>query len=88
MDAIEATDRRAFNDDLRDLLLSYLQAGVVFGWPGADGLTTADVLECYPAAMARGEVPDWQTLRRRHPDLTAVLEGFLTAKCSIESSPS
>lgn len=84
MVAIEVTDRKASKDDLRDLL----QAAVFFGWLGADGLTTADVLECYPAAIARGEVPDWQALRRRHPDLTAELESFLAAKCTIESSPS
>jgi len=71
--------------ELRALLLHYLQARVAFAWPGADGLTMDDILNCYPQAMAAGEVPDWQALRRRHPDLTAELQGFLAGKGWLES---
>jgi hypothetical protein len=70
---------------LRELLLDYLQSGNMFAWPGADGLLTDDVLGCYPAAVAADEVPGWQELRRRHPELMPMLEAFLASKGWLES---
>jgi hypothetical protein len=64
---------------LREVLLGYLQAAVA-AWPGADGLTIEDILDAYPQAVARGEVPDWQQLLCRHPELDAALNVWLAAK--------
>ena len=76
----KTADHKASVKRLRDILLDYLQAGTVVVWPGVDGFTIDDVLNCYPQAVAAGEVPDWQELRLRYPDLTAELQGFLEAR--------
>ena len=55
-------------DLLRQVLLDYLQASWVVAWPGADGLTEDDILNCYPQASVAGKVPDWQELCRRHTE--------------------
>lgn len=66
---------------LRKFLLEYLNAaGPVAAWPGSDGLTLEDILDSYPEAVARGEVPDWQDLLRRHPELVTELQTWLAAK--------
>jgi hypothetical protein len=70
---------------LRELLLDYLQAGKVFAWPGGDGLRKDDVLGCYPEVISAGKVPDWQELRRRHPELVPALKAFLASKAWVEN---
>jgi hypothetical protein len=59
---------------LRQVLLDYLLTSRAINWPGADGLTEDDVISCYPEAVAAGEVPDCQELRRRHPELIPALQ--------------
>jgi hypothetical protein len=71
----DSADRR-----LRELLLAYLQAAMVSGWPGTDGLTVDDVLDGYPQAVAASEVPDWQQLLQQHHELAAELQDWLVAK--------
>jgi hypothetical protein len=39
-----------------------------------------DILDCYPEAVAAGEVLDWQELLRRHPELATELQAWLVAK--------
>jgi hypothetical protein len=63
---------------LADLLLGYL-ARARASPPGADGLTAADVLDGYPAAVAAGSVPDWAALLARHPEVAPELCGWLAA---------
>jgi hypothetical protein len=66
---------------LREVLLRYLQAASsITAWPGGDGLTLEDILDCYPDAIAAGEVPDWEELLRRHPELVTELQACLPAK--------
>lgn len=57
-------------DRLVELLARFL-AGCQFGrWPGADGLTVAQVVrDRYPRAVAAGLVPGPTELTGRHPDL-------------------
>jgi len=66
---------------LREILLGYLEAGAgVATWAGGDGLTLEDVLDTYPEAVARGEVPDWRQLLCRHPEVGAELHVWMAAK--------
>jgi hypothetical protein len=66
---------------LREIMLGHLEAaGCVATWPGGDALTIEDVLDFYAEAVARGEVPDWQQLLSRHPELDAELHAWLAAK--------
>jgi hypothetical protein len=65
---------------LREILLGYLQGAQVSAWPGVDGLTLEDVLDRYPEAVAQGQVPDWQELLRRHPELGPALHAWLADK--------
>lgn len=69
----------AENDEtrLREILLGYLLTSSIARWPGVDGLTMEAVLGRYPEAVAGGEVPDWQELLRKHPELNNALYAWL-----------
>ena len=77
--------RRTSRDLLSQVLLEYLRASRVGGWPGADGLTEDDIVNCYPQALADGEVPGWHELQSRFPSLASVLRALRSAKGWLES---
>ena len=65
----------------REVLLGYLQAArSISAWPGGDGPTLENILDCYPDAVAAGEVPDWQELPCRHPEFATELQTWMAAK--------
>jgi hypothetical protein len=59
-----------------DLLVGYLLAAPVGGWPGADGMLVSEVLREYPSAAAARLVPCEADLCGRHPELTAEVVAF------------
>jgi hypothetical protein len=61
---------------LDQLLLAYLRAADAPPWPGADGVTLADVLQSYPRSAVDGLVPDLPALLQKHPELAEVLRDF------------
>jgi hypothetical protein len=77
---VDATNRQTSGDLLRHVLLDYLQASRMIGWPGCDGLTQDDILNCYPRASAAGDVPDWHELCRRHPEWIAEITSLFARK--------
>jgi hypothetical protein len=77
----KATEPLEVASSLREVLLGYLQAApTVTAWPGADGLTLEDILDLYPQAVTAGEVPDWQELLCKHPELATELQTWMAAK--------
>ncbi len=67
-------------DMLREVLLNYLLASRVVGWPGVDGFTEDDILNFYPLATAAGEVPARPELCRNHADLIGEIQSLFTLK--------
>jgi hypothetical protein len=78
--SVESSKPTTSGDALRQVLMDYLQTGRVVAWPGVDGFTVDDILNCYPQAIAAGAVPDWEELRRRHPELIGEIQSLLTLK--------
>jgi hypothetical protein len=64
---------------LQAILLAHLHANQAFPWPGADGLTTDEALDCYLVAAARGWVPGEAELCCRHPELRDQLVSFFAS---------
>ena len=81
-------DKRKTSDDLlRQVLLDYLRASRVVRWPGADGLTDDDIVDCYPTAISAGDVPGWNELQTRFPELVGELHALRAAKGWLEAFP-
>src|SRR4051794_23773802 len=64
---------------LPEVLLGYLQLQGALPWPGADGLTVAEVLAAYPGEARLGRVPGLEQLSRRHPELAGAATAFFAA---------
>jgi hypothetical protein len=77
----------ARSEELREVLLGYLQAAGCPLWPGADGLTVAEVLLSYFPNAAAGRVPDRQELLQRHPDLREALLAFFADEAPSSCFP-
>jgi hypothetical protein len=73
----DATEPGSSAERLRELLLDYLRATRVSTWPGADGLTLADVLNCDPEGLGAWEASDWERFVRDHPELAAAIQKWL-----------
>jgi hypothetical protein len=84
----ESDQRKSSRDLLQEVLLNYLRASRAIGWPGADGLTADDIVNCYPQAILAGDVPGWHELQSRFPELADELQALRSAKGWLESSPS
>ena len=67
---------------LQEVLLGHLCGAGVPLWPGADGLTLADVLHTYQSAAAAGHVPGREQLLAEHPHLEQALSAFFTGKAN------
>jgi len=61
---------------LRQLLLSHLEAACTCFWPGGDGMLVDDVLLSYPTAAQQGLVPGAEKLLSQHPDLASEIRAF------------
>jgi hypothetical protein len=63
-------DPASVEGPLVELLAGYLLASRWLRYPGADGMTSIDVVVTeYPVALAEGYVPGPNELARRHPEL-------------------
>jgi hypothetical protein len=82
----ESTKQEAPAESLRHLLITYLRASKFVGWPGTDGLTEDDIVNCYPQAISAGNVPGWHELQIRFPGLASELQALRSAKGWIESA--
>lgn len=82
-----STDDNKPAELLQQLLLDLLKAGTVVNWPGADGITVDDVVNCYPQAIADGEVPGWHELQGRFPELADALQTLRSARGWLASRP-
>ena len=83
----EFNKRDTCGELLRQVLLDYMRASRVVGWPGADGLTDDDILNCYPRAISAGDVPAWHELQGRFPELVGELQALREAKGWLETWP-
>jgi hypothetical protein len=59
-----------------DLLADYMATSPGVSLPGGDGATLDDILSCYEALAARGQVPAEAELCRQHPELASRLVAF------------
>jgi hypothetical protein len=70
------THEAAPAEQVRAILLGYLQCRAAGLWPGSDSLTLDEILRSYPRAAAAGRVPDLPELSRRYPDLAESLTAW------------
>jgi hypothetical protein len=63
-------------EQVKAILLGYLQCRAACLWPGGDGLTLDELVRSYPQAARARLVPGLPELRRRFPDLDAALAAW------------
>ena len=69
----EPMSRRQY---VRTLLLESLFLSRLPDWPGADGVTVDEVLDCYREHATIGRVPGLEALAARHPEFRVELAEF------------
>ena len=70
-------------EQVKAILLGYLQRRAAHLWPGGDGLTLDELLRSYPQAARARLVPDLPELRHRFPDLDAALATWFAEHAAI-----
>jgi hypothetical protein len=63
-------------EQVKAILLGYLQCRAACVWPGCDSLTLDELLRTYPQFAAAGRVPGLPELLRRFPDLAEALTAW------------
>jgi len=86
---MQETDRMAAERRqlLEDILLGLLQSSPGCRWPGADGLTLEDALDCYRQAISTGRAPGPEELVQRHPELREAVKGLFMTPLPAEKRP-
>ena len=76
----DLTDLESVTRRLQEILAGHMIAIGASGWPGSDGLTVSDLADYYAESVAVGRFPDWVQLLSAHPELSATLYNWLSAK--------
>jgi hypothetical protein len=80
----DSDKRKTPGELLWQMLITSLRLSRAVGWPGADGLTEEEIVNCYPQANTAGDVPGWHELQARFPGLAGEMQALRLAKAWLE----